>query len=87
MLGIDTYKFRVEEAELRPNPDYWTFNNTPDGLIYLGVLQEPKVPVWASKPHFLDCDPSLRTAMEGIRDPDRNTDDIFLDIEPVGEGR
>ena len=84
MLGIDAYRFRVEEKEFQPNPDYWTYENiTPDGLLYLGVLQDPKAPVYASKPHFLDCDPSLHSAVEGVRDPDRSVDDIFVDIEPV----
>ena len=84
--GIEVYRFRVEENEFKPNPDYWTDNvTTPDGLLYLGVLQEPRAPVYGSKPHFLDCDPSLRTAVEGIREPDRSVDDIFVDIEPVGE--
>ena len=86
MLGIDTYRFRVIKEEFQPNPDYWTYENiTPDGLLYLGVLQDPKAPVFASKPHFLDCDSSLHSAVEGIRDPDRNVDDIFVDIEPVGD--
>ena len=86
MLGIDAYRFRVEASEFLPNPSYWTYNGiTPKGLLYLGVLQEPNAPVFGSKPHFLDCDPSLRTNMEGIREPDRNVDDIFVDIEPVQE--
>ena len=84
VLGIKAYHFRVEDKEFKPNPDYWTDNvTTPDGLLYLGVLQEPRAPVYASKPHFLDCDPSLRTAVEGIREPDRSLDDIYVDIEPV----
>lgn len=73
----------MEEAEFLPNPDYWTPEDTPNGLVFLGVLQTPAAPVYGSKPHFLDCDPSLRTAMEGIREPDRAKDDIFVDIEPV----
>ena len=82
--GIEVFRFRVEDKEFKPNPDYWTDNvTTPDGLLYLGVLQEPRAPVYGSKPHFLDCDPSLRTAVEGIREPDRSLDDIIVDIEPV----
>ena len=81
MLGIDTYRFR-EEKEFQPNQDYWTYENiTPDGLLYVGVLQDPRAPMYASKPHFLDCDPSLHSAVEGICDPDRNKDDIFNQYE------
>ena len=39
--------------------------------------------MWGSKPHFLGCDPSVRDAVEGIREPDESVDDIFVDIEPV----
>ena len=85
VLGIDAYRFRVEDVEFQPNPDYKTPYYTPIGLIYLGVLQTPEVPLWGSKPHFLDCDTSLHDAVEGIRSPDRNKDDIYVDIEPVGE--
>ena len=53
-------------------------------MLYLGVIEELKAPVWGSKPHFLDCDPSLLSAVEGIRGPDRNLDDCIADIEPVG---
>ena len=84
VLGIDAYRFRVEASEFQPNPSYWTHDGvTPNGLLYLGVLQQPNAPIYASKPHFLDCDPSLRTKMEGIREADRSKDDIFVDIEPV----
>ena len=84
MLGIDAYRFRVEASEFLPNPSYKTYDGiTPNGLLNLGVLQDPYAPVFASKPHFLDCDPSLRTNMEGIREADRSVDDIFVDIEPV----
>ena len=84
VLGIDTYRFYVEEREFQPNSNYLTPPYTPHGLINLGVLQKPEAPVWASKPHFMDCDPSLRDAMEGIREPDKSVDDVFADIEPVG---
>ena len=39
--------------------------------------------MWGSKPHFLDCDPSVRDAVEGLREPDEIKDDVFADIEPV----
>ena len=74
----------VDPDEFLPNPDYWTTNSTPHGLLYLGVIEDPKVPVWGSMPHFLDCDPSLLRAVEGIRNPDRNLDNCIADIEPVG---
>ncbi|XP_065921005.1 lysosome membrane protein 2-like isoform X2 [Dysidea avara] len=81
--GIDAYRFRLLDSDFRPDPNYLTGNNTPIGLIYLGVLQNPEAPVYGSKPHFLDCDESLHKAVEGISPPNRNRDDILADIEPI----
>ena len=81
--GIDAYRFRLVESDFRPDPNYLTGNNTPIGLIYLGILQNPQVPVYGSKPHFLDCDKSLLEAVDGISPPDRSKHDIVGDIEPV----
>ena len=83
VLGIDAYRFRVEDSDFRPDPNYHTDNSTPVGLIFLGVLQTPEAPVFGSKPHFLDCDPSLFSAIEGVSPADREKHDTFVDIEPV----
>ena len=81
--GIDAYRFRVIESDFQPDPNYYTDNSTPVGLIYLGVLQTPEAPAYGSKPHFLDCDESLLEAVEGISPPDRRKHDIIVDVEPV----
>ena len=81
--GINAYRFRLLDSDFRPDPNYLTGNDTPIGLIYLGVLQNPEAPVYGCKPHFLDCDPSLWQAVEGISSPDRNRDDVLVDVEPV----
>ena len=81
--GINAYRFRVDDSDFRPDPNYLTGNSTPIGLIYIGILQNPQVPVYGSKPHFLDCDESLFEAVDGISPPDRNKHDIVGDIEPV----
>ena len=73
----------MEERDFRPDPNYHTDNSTPVGLIYLGAIQTPQAPVFGSKPHFLDCDPSLYNAIEGISPPDRDKHDVVVDIEPV----
>ncbi|XP_065920236.1 lysosome membrane protein 2-like [Dysidea avara] len=80
--GIDAYRFRTIEGDFRPDTNYLTGNNTPNGLIYLGVLQHD-APVYGSKPHFLDCDESLLEAVEGISPPDKRVHDIIVDVEPV----
>jgi len=81
--GIDAYRFRLLESDFCPDPNYLTANNTPIGLIYLGVLQNPQAPIYGCKPHFLDCDDSLQKTVKGISPPDRDRDDILVDIEPV----
>lgn len=81
--GIDAYRYRVIDSDFLPDPNYHTDNSTPDGLIFLGVLQTPEAPVYGSKPHFLDCNESLREAVEGITPPDRSVHDIVVDVEPV----
>lgn len=54
----------------------WEF----DGLIYLGVIQYPTVPIYGSKPHFLDGDPALREKVIGM-DPDRSLHETNIDVE------
>jgi len=80
---IDAYRFRLLDSVFRPDPNYLTGNDTPIGLIYIGVLQNPQAPVYASKPHFLDCDKSLLEAVKGISPPVRSKHDIIGDVEPV----
>ena len=58
----------------------------PNGLIYLGATQNPVVPIFGSKPHFLDGDPSLRRNIQGL-DPDPSANraqyDTHVDVEPM----
>lgn len=51
-----------------------------DGLIYLGVIQYPTVPIYGSKPHFLDGDAILREKVIGMH-PDRAIHDTDIDVE------
>ena len=89
-LGLEAYRYEL------PNSTFESaFNNSenarwgswcPDGMIYLGPTQYPEVPVFGSKPHFLDGSPSLREAVTGLNpDPSRNRSayDTTLDVHPV----
>ena len=51
------------------------------------ILPPPpiEVPAFASKPHFLDGDPSLLQDVKGLH-PNRTKHDIVVDIEPVSVG-
>ena len=54
----------------------------PDGLFYLGPTQPKEVPVFGSKPHFLDGDKLLLESLEGMTAPDRSLHDTVIDVEP-----
>jgi hypothetical protein len=52
-----------------------------DGLIYLGVIQYPNVPIYGSMPHFLDADPVLREKVIGMHpDPALHSTDIDVEM-------
>ncbi|CAH8583729.1 unnamed protein product [Schistosoma turkestanicum] len=56
----------------------------PTGMIPLSPCSNPKlsVPIFACQPHFLGADPSIRAALDGIREPDEKLDSTVLLIEP-----
>ncbi|XP_018654511.1 CD36-like class B scavenger receptor [Schistosoma mansoni] len=56
----------------------------PTGMIPLSPCSNPRiaVPIFACQPHFLGADPSIRAAMDGIREPDVKHDSTILLIEP-----
>ena len=76
--GIDnrTFKSAFDEPE---NARWGSW--CPDGLIYLGPTQLKEVPVFGSKPHFLDGDELLLESVEGLK-PDRVKHDTVIDVEP-----
>nr|CAD91339.1 CD36-like lysosomal integral membrane protein II [Suberites domuncula] len=55
----------------------------PDGLIFLGPTQYPEIPVFGSKPHYLDGVPELRNCCIGMTEPNRTLHDITIDVEPT----
>ena len=89
-LGIDALRFELPNTTFlgafthSENAKWGSW--CPDGLMYLGASQIPVVPIFGSKPHFLDGDPSLRGNIEGL-DPDpgahRSQYDTQVDVEPM----
>ena len=88
IMGLETYRYMLpssvfESAFTNPENARWG-SWCPDGLIYLGVLQKPNIPIFGSKPRFLDCDPEeTRDKIDGIPEPVPAKDDLFVYINPV----
>ncbi len=72
-----TFKSAFEEPE---NARWGSW--CPDGLIYIGPTQVMEIPVYGSKPHFLDGDPRLLDSVIGLS-PDREEHDTVIDVEPT----
>ncbi len=84
--GLEAYRYEIPLAEyqsafVNPNNARWGSWN-PMGLFYLGVIQYPTVPVFGSKPHFLDGDPVLREKVIGLH-PKRSLHETTIDVERV----
>ena len=86
LMGVEAFRFTFvnstfQSAFTNPENARWgSFN--PDGLFFLGPTQDPVVPVFGSKPHFLDGDPILLEKVNGLR-PNRELHESFLDVEPT----
>ena len=84
--GLEGYRYMLanstfESAFTNPANARWG-SWCPDGMFFLGPVQEPEVPVFGSKPHFLDGDPVLREGVEGLQ-PDRQLHESLVDVEPL----
>ena len=87
IMGLETYRYMLpssvfESAFTNPENARWG-SWCPNGLIYLGVLQKPNVPIFGSKPRFLDCDPEETIGkINGVPKPDRELD-TYMYVHPV----
>lgn len=86
-LGLQALRYELpnstfQSATTNPSNARWG-SWCPDGLIYLGPIQYPTVPVFGSKPRFLDADPRLREMVEGLPSPNRTLHDTTIDVEPI----
>ncbi len=58
----------------------------PRGLFDISQCTLPgdlSPPIYASLPHFVNADPTLRERLEGLRDGDPEKDTIKIAVEPV----
>lgn len=84
--GITVFKYEINNSTFESaftnheNVRWGSWN--PDGLFFLGPTQDPTVPVFGSKPHFLDGDPLLREKVAGLS-PDRELHETVLHFDPL----
>ena len=83
-LGLEAWRYELNDTTFL-SPLYYEPNSRwgnweYDGLIYLGVIQYPNVPVYGSEPHFLRGDPILREKVIGMN-PDPDKDTTLIDVE------
>ena len=87
--GIPAYRFRFASDAFdspKVNPDNACFCNdgncgTPSGVFNISRCQYG-APTFLSLPHFLNGDPSLHNAFEGLN-PDAKKHASYLDVQPV----
>jgi lysosome membrane protein 2 len=83
--GLEAWRYLLNSttflSPLYYHPNSRWGNWEYDGLIYLGVIQYPKVPVYGSQPHFLGGDPILREMVIGMNpDPKLHTTQIDVEV-------
>ena len=83
--GLDLLRFTMDSKVLKnetlvpENAAY--FNVKHNGMLDLSHAKSG-LPIFMSKPHFLDADESLQNDIIGLK-PDRDAHDTFLDVEPI----
>ena len=85
-LGLTAFRYGIDNSTFKSafnepkNAQYFSW--CPDGMFYLGPTQVVEVPVFGSKPHFLDGDPLLLESVRGLN-PNRAEHDTVIDVEPT----
>jgi len=82
--GIKLYKFVLPKEELlnTTQKDYGFPYDNPSGVLDLTLNFDPRVPMFASKPHFLDADPVFLTNVTGLC-PNASIHDSYMGVEPI----
>jgi hypothetical protein len=80
VFGVELNRYTFAPKTFSPNENYYM---KTQGLINAQPVEKYKgVPVLVSKPHFLDSDPSVISAIEGI-EPNRIDHETYIDVEPI----
>ncbi|CAG9788134.1 unnamed protein product [Diatraea saccharalis] len=83
--GIKTNRYIANIGDFANDPDLQCFCDTPDTCPPKGTMDMMKcmkAPMYASLPHYLDCDPAVQSKVKGLN-PDDNQHGIQIDFEPV----
>lgn len=84
-LGVRTLRYQFPISSYKSaftEPDNAKYSSwCPDGLFYLGPIRTPVLPIYGSKPHFLDGDSSLLDGVDGL-EPSSTMHESHIDVEP-----
>ncbi len=58
------------------------YPNGPSGVLNISCVVQANVPLFVSKPHFLDADPDYLKNISGLH-PDRAEHDSYVGVEPI----
>lgn len=72
VFEVDTYRFKLSDSVLAPDANYY---QVVEGIG--NMTAAAGVPIYLSKPHFLDADPAYEMADASVE-----LHDLYLDIEP-----
>jgi len=81
--GIELYKYVLSPSMLinstQNQQDYFVATTGMLNCTSIGG----GVPLYLSKPHFLDVDPDFANRVSGLSPPDRDAHDTFINVEPI----
>eukprot|EP00602_Paraphysomonas_sp_CaronLab_P010932 CAMPEP_0185018268 /NCGR_PEP_ID=MMETSP1103-20130426/1045_1 /TAXON_ID=36769 /ORGANISM="Paraphysomonas bandaiensis, Strain Caron Lab Isolate" /LENGTH=614 /DNA_ID=CAMNT_0027548019 /DNA_START=367 /DNA_END=2212 /DNA_ORIENTATION=+ len=82
--GVNLRRYKVQlkdswNSTLNPTEGWQYYNDAPSGMQNLTAVAT--LPLFISKPHFLDADPSLVASVRGLT-PSTDAHDTYLDVEP-----
>jgi lysosome membrane protein 2 len=70
-------------ANVSINPDNAQYYmNGPSGAINISSCAPSNMPIFMTKPHFLDASPAVLSYIDGMQ-PDASLHDTFVDVEPI----